>query len=175
MLETTRLKIRKMTEKDAFDLFSMRSNPLLHLHTDTAADQTIEDTLNYIHKMNDGMNQNKWYVWAIELKESKKTIGTISLWNFNENRTVAELGFGIHPDLQNQGYMSEVLNSLCRHLFDTLSLTRIEAYTEVSNIPCQKLLRRCGFCQTGTVDDPGFIQNRTFHMMIYTKTNSSVI
>ena len=169
MIETTRLTLRKMNVQDANDLFSMRSNPLMHLHTDTSVDHTINDTLAYIAKMNEGMDQGKWYVWAIELKETGKVIGSISLWNFNEDKTEAELGLCIHPDFQNQGYMSEALNTLCDYVFANLSLIKIDAYTEIANASCRALLHHCGFQITGNIDDPGYIQNRTFHMVIYSK------
>ena len=45
--------------------------------------------------MNDGVEHDKWIIWAIEHKNSKKVIGSICIWNINEVGDSGELGYGI--------------------------------------------------------------------------------
>ena len=59
--------------------------------------------------MNKGIDDNKWIIWAIEHNQSHKVLGTISIWNINEEQRSGELGYGIIPDYQGQGLMKESL------------------------------------------------------------------
>ncbi|MBU3143626.1 GNAT family N-acetyltransferase [Clostridium sp. CF012] len=55
--------------------------------------------------MNEGIDNNKWIIWAIQQKNRKKVIGTICIWNINEAEGCGELGYGIIPD--DQGYFNK--------------------------------------------------------------------
>jgi [ribosomal protein S5]-alanine N-acetyltransferase len=171
-IETENLILRRMNHKDMNDLFEMRKDPSMNDHTDTKPDETIDDTKMYIDKMNKGIDDNKWIIWAIEHKETGKVIGSISIWNINSSQESAELGFGIIPGYQGRGLMQEVLLSVIGYGFDVMNLRALDGYAEENNIRSINLLRRCNFIETDRVDDEGYFNNRTYHMIVYRLENS---
>ncbi|MGE5580511.1 MAG: GNAT family N-acetyltransferase [Bacillota bacterium] len=173
VLETERLRLRRIAMDDADDMFAMRHDPRMHTYTDTKPDETIDDTRTYIGKMNAGVDAGKWIIWAMEHKVTGRVIGSISIWNLNEERQSGELGFGIVPSHQGQGLMREALQRVTGFGFQAMNLDILEAYTEQGNLPSLKLLERCGFSEVGRVDEEGTAGGRTYHMVIYRLTRSA--
>lgn len=160
-----------MTDKDAQDIFEMRNDPRMIEFTDSSLDKNIEETKSYIVKMNGGVEKGQWIIWAIEHKQAKKVIGSISIWNFNFDQKSGELGYGIIPDYQNKGLMKEALLSVIQYGFKELVLNAIEAYTEENNISSIKLLEKCQFNAVNKVSEEGYFSDRTYHMIVYRLEN----
>lgn len=166
-IETKNLILRKMDYKDTYDIYQMRSDPSMNEFTDTKIDESKEETQSYIEKMNKGVDENKWIIWAIEHRQSKKAIGSISIWNINQEQKSAELGYGIIPEYQGKGFMKEALLNAVDYGFNVMNLKELDAYTEESNIKSIKLLKGCKFEEAHRVDDEGYYSNRIFHMIVY--------
>ena len=165
--ETRNLVLRRIGLDDLDDLFEMRRDPRMHLHTDTKPDEALDETKVYIDKTNAGVDAGKWVIWAIGLKGQAKVIGTISIWNLNPERESGELGYGIIPDYQGRGLMKESLLAVADYGFDAMNLKVLEAYTERDNLRSLKLLERCGFAEVDRVDEEGYCNKRTYHMIVY--------
>lgn len=170
-IETKNLILRRMNYSDIFDLFEMRKDPRMGMHTDTKLEETTDETKAYIDKMNKGVDSNKWIIWAIEYKQSKKVIGSISIWNIDAVQESGELGYGIIPDYQGKGLMKESLLSVVEYGFDVMNLKTLDAYTEENNIKSIKLLDNCNFIEINKVNDEGYFNNRVYHMIVYRLEN----
>ncbi|MFL0268065.1 GNAT family N-acetyltransferase [Candidatus Clostridium radicumherbarum] len=175
VIETKNLILRKMDYDDIYDIFQMRKDPRMNEFTDTKLDEIPEETRSYIEKMNKGVDENKWVIWAIEHKQSKKVIGSISIWNINLEQKSAELGYGIIPEYQGRGFMKEALLSAADYGFNVMNLETLEAYTEENNIKSIKLLKGCKFEEVDRVDDEGYYNDRIYHMVVYRLTNKRFI
>jgi len=171
-LKTKRLILRRMDHNDIDDLFEMRKDKLMNEYTDTKLEDNTDETKAYIDKMNKGIDDNKWIIWAIEHKQSNKMIGTISIWNINLEEKSAELGYGVIPDYQGQGLMKEALLSVLDYGFDLMKLKTLDAYTEENNLKSIKLLEKCKFTEIDRVDDQGYFTNRIYHMIVYRLENT---
>lgn len=172
IVETNNLLLRKMTYEDKHDIFLMRKDPRMHEYTDTKPDENIGETEAYIDKMLKGISENKWIIWAIEHKASKKVIGSISIWNIDNEKESGELGYGIIPDYQVRGLMKEALLSAADYGFNVMKLKTLDAYTEENNISSNKLLENCKFKVAGKVDDKGYCNDRIYHMVVYRLDNA---
>lgn len=166
-LETANLQLRRMAEKDLGDLFALRSNPAMSEFIDAEPDSDISETKAYLDRMNQGLDENKWLIWAIEYKQTGKVIGTISIWNLDFEQESGELGYGIMPAYQGRGLMKEALLSVVEYGFDVLHFKALEAYTEEYNANSIQLLKTCRFREVGRVEDKGQIKNRVFPMLIF--------
>lgn len=166
-METKNLILRKINYNDINDLFEMRKDPRMNEYVDAKLDKSTEETKAYIDKMNKGIDDNKWIIWAIEHKQSKKVIGSISIWNINRDQQSGELGYGIIPDYQGKGLMREALYSVTHYGFNVMNLKILEAYTEENNHKSIKLLENSGFAEAGRVDDEGYYSSRIYHMIVY--------
>lgn len=171
VIETKNLLLRRMEYKDIHDIFQMRKEPKMNEYTDTKPDKSPEETKSYIEKMDRGVDENKWIIWAIEHKQSEKVIGSISIWNINTEQKSGELGYGIIPDYQGRSLMKEALLSVVDYGFNVLNLKVLEAYTEENNIKSTKLLECCKFGEVNRVDDQGYYSNRIYHMVVYRLEN----
>ena len=167
VLETKRLILRKMSSTDINDFFAMRSDERMHTYTDTTPDRDASQTETYLTKMIHGVDENRWVIWAIEQRVTRRVIGSIGIWNFNDDQTSAELSYGIAPEFQGNGYMGEALSRVTDYAFGTLQLSALEAYTEAENTPSRRLLERIGFVEWGQVDDYSADDTRVYHMIVY--------
>lgn len=165
--ETKNLVLRRMDYIDIYDLYEMRKDPRMNEYTDTKPDKNSDETKAYIDKMNKGIDDNKWIIWAIQHKQSNKVIGTMSIWNIDSEQKSAELGYGIIPDYQGKGLMKEALLNIVDYGFNVMNLKELYAYTEENNIKSIKLLERCNFAEVNRVDDEGYFNNRIYHMIVY--------
>jgi ribosomal-protein-alanine N-acetyltransferase len=165
VLETERIRLRKINLGDDLDLFEMRQNPSMIKYVDVVVDEDIAETRLYIDKMNKGIDENRWIIWAIESKQSKKVVGTISIWNINKELTTGELGYGLRPDHQGKGLMYEALKLVVDYGFQVMNLKTIEAYTEMGNLKSINLLERCHFIKVNQIDEMG--RDQIYQMAVY--------
>lgn len=172
VIETTNLLLRRMTQEDKYDIFQMRKDEKMHKYTDSKPDDSLEETERYIEKMINGVDENKWIIWAIEHKISKKVIGSISIWNIDKGQRTGELGYGIIPNYQRKGLMKEALLSVVDYGFNVMKLNSLEAYTEEDNISSNKLLDKCKFKIIDKVNNQGYCIDRIYHMLVYKLENT---
>ena len=64
---------------------------------------------------------------------------------------VYNIGIDIDPAHRRRGYGAEAQALLARYLFDTYTIERVEASTDVENIPEQRALERAGFTREGVL------------------------
>ena len=82
--------------------------------------------------------------------KTKQLLGAISLSNIRRGaEQSATLGYWIGWRFARHGYMSEAINLICAHAFETMGLHRIEAACLPRNDASKGLLARCGFSQEG--------------------------
>lgn len=167
VIESKNLILRRMEHRDLSDVFEMRNDSRMHEYTDSKPDEFPEETEAYIEKMNKGIDENKWIIWAIEHKQSKKVIGSISIWNINIEQGSAELGYGLIPDYQGKGLMKEALMEVVNFGFEGMKLDVLDGYTEENNTRSTQLLESCQFREVDRVDDAGYYHNRIYHMIVY--------
>ena len=64
---------------------------------------------------------------------------------------VYNIGIDIDPAHRRRGYGAEAQALLARYLFDTYTIERVEASTDVENVPEQRALERAGFTREGVL------------------------
>ncbi|EZH74060.1 hypothetical protein ATO12_14390 [Aquimarina atlantica] len=144
-LQTERLFLRQLKESDDQVILFLRSNEIVNTYVKRPKTNTKEEAINFINKINKGIDQQDWLFWGITIKDNPELIGTICLWNFSEDKKIAEVGYDLHPKFYKQGIMNEALISILDYGFTTLGLDRIEAFTHKNNEASKKLLIRNNF------------------------------
>lgn len=153
VITTERLLLRKLEIKDSGPLFNFHKDKHNFLEADLPVYKSLEDVILYIHKMNQGLAEHKWYIWAIESKERSEIMGSISIWNLNKDENKAEFGYSLFPDFRGHGYMKEALLATTDFGFKILGLSCLEAYTKEGNQASRKLLNASGFKYIETIED----------------------
>ena len=161
-LSTSRLTLRQLSKGDAPALSALRSNDHVNKYIDRKKQTTLAQANTFIHNINIGIRSCKWLYWAISLKEHPTLIGTICLWNFSANNTIAEVGYELSPRYQGRGIMSEALACIIDHSFHTLNLQALEAFTHKDNSSSLQLLLKHDFQLESNRKDDENENNRIF-------------
>ena len=163
-LQTERLVLRQLKSSDAEDQFVLRSSSEVGKYIARDLQTDVSQSEKFIKDRNEDIAQNKIMYWAITLKNHKKLIGTICLWNFTEDNSVAEIGYDLNPEFQKKGIMSEALKAVVSYGFQKLEFSRIEAFTQIENESSKMLLMKNQFQLHPTRIDEGFPMNIIFEL-----------
>lgn len=161
-LTTPRLTLRQLQESDAKALSSLRSNESVNEYVARAKQTSLMEAHAFIHTINQGIKEKKSLYWAICLKEHPGLMGTICLWNFSADNTIAEVGYELDPTYQGKGFMNEALNAVIDYSFHTLRLKTLEAFTHKNNRRSTQLLLKNNFTLTPDRKDEEDENNRVF-------------
>lgn len=161
---TERLILRTITEYDAIEILNIRSNveinQFLHRNPPKNSFEALEFILNIKRKS----ANNEIVFLGIALQHHPKLLGTICLWNFSEDRTVAELGYELLAEYHGKGIMSEAVNCILNYGFKVLNLKKIEAFTHKNNLNSIKLLQKSKFALNENRRDEKYPENLIFEL-----------
>lgn len=144
-LETTRLRIRKLSEADLQEILFLRSDRTNNKYIRRQKTKTAKEALDFILRIDKDITEGRSLYWAISLHGNPKLIGVICLWNFSIDHRIAEIGFELMPLFQHRGIMQEAVSSVLSYAFEQMSLQMIEAFTHKKNKKSIRLLERNGF------------------------------
>ncbi len=82
---------------------------------------------------------------------------------------VYEIGLTIAPDHRRRGYGAEAQSLLASYLFATYTIARVQATTDVSNVPEQRALERAGFTREGVLRQAQFRNGSWHDLVMYSK------
>lgn len=88
--------------------------------------------------------------WLFLKDDPDKVIGTISLDNIIRGPFLScFMGYRLHKDYLNKGYMTEAVKMMVKIAFNEYSLHRIEANIMPRNLPSIKVVEKVGFINEG--------------------------
>ncbi len=144
-IKTKRLLLRRLKQSDWEMISYLRSDRVVNKFVKRTKAETKEKALEFISKINNGIDKQNVYYWVVTEMNSDQMIGTICLWNLSIDQTTAEVGYDLSPKFQGKGIMNESLQSILEFGFNSLNLDLIEAYTHKKNKSSKKLLERNRF------------------------------
>jgi len=89
--------------------------------------------------------------FMIVRRKTNEPVGWVRYFDLNTLNRSAEIGILLDPDARKEGYGTEAIRLLCRHLFRTRGLNKVHAFTAVFNTGAVKLMEKCGFHLDGTL------------------------
>jgi ribosomal-protein-alanine N-acetyltransferase len=157
-LETERLKLRKLTIRDAGDVFEYASVPEVSLYVTWLPHRTIADTKSFLKHMLFQYEKGIPSSWGIVLKDTGKLIGTGGYLWWSTEHSKAEVGYVLSDKYWNNGYMTEALKKILQFGFETMNLERIEARCFVENMVSERVMQKCGMKLEGILRSSLFIK-----------------
>lgn len=88
--------------------------------------------------------------WLIELKENRKVIGEIVLYDFLLELQ-ADLGYRLNKNYWGRGYATEAGQAVISFAFDTIKLERIQIRCFKNNPASVRIAQKLGFTQEGLI------------------------
>jgi RimJ/RimL family protein N-acetyltransferase len=90
---------------------------------------------------------------VVELVADGTPIGTVGwhrvMYGPNPDSAAWNIGISLIPDARGKGYGTDAQRQLAAYLFETTSVNRVEASTDVENLPEQRSLEKAGFRREG--------------------------
>ncbi|MEF2966178.1 GNAT family N-acetyltransferase [Paenibacillus sp. M1] len=150
VLESERLRLRRMDRGDARELHRYWSDPEVTKYMNIPPFSSVEDTCEMIDLLNGLAESEDALRWGIELKESGRLIGScgFNVWEL-AGAYRGEIGYDLGRKYWGRGYMSEALRMVLAFGYGTMGLNRIEALVDPRNAASRSLLRSFGFREEG--------------------------
>ena len=167
VLETDRLRLRKLTMHDAQDIFDYSSDPQVAKHVLWEAHRSIGESRAYLRYMLRKYRACEAASWGIEWKETGRIIGTIGFMWIQSDNAAAEVGYSLSRAFWNRGVMTEALRAVIDYGFSTLRLNRIEAIHELDNPASGAVMRKCGMQREGTLREKLFNKGKYVDVDLY--------
>ena len=144
-LKTERLILRATDFSDIEEIYFLRSDPEVNKHLGGGRCENLEAAKAHITLVQDQFAAGMTFNWSICLRESGTMIGSICLWNICRENLTAEIGYALHPEFQNKGFMNESLKIVLEYGFEDEEFRLIEAYTNKENKTSIRLLVKNNF------------------------------
>lgn len=147
-LQTERLTLRQLSEKDAAEILALRSDKEINKYLERKPSKTLEDALDFVNLI----LENKTFYWAITKTGSEELIGTICLFDFENEVQKCEIGYELSTEYQGQGIMMEAATKVIQYATETLGIETIDAATHKDNQSSTKLLQKLNFTDLEQAD-----------------------
>ncbi len=172
VLESERLLFRKILADDVHDIYELRTNEQVIKYSDRPKMKNMEEAKEMFKKISDSFQNNEGIAWAIDLKETKKTIGHITYWRIIKEHHRAEIGYAMFPEYWGKGFMTEAIKKIIEYGFTVIKFHSIEANVNPANLPSIKLLERVGFKREAYFKENYFFNGKFLDSVIYSLINN---
>jgi ribosomal-protein-alanine N-acetyltransferase len=88
--------------------------------------------------------------WLMELKENRKVIGEIVLYDFQLDLQ-ADIGYRLNKNYWGHGYATEAGQAIVNFAFETLKLERLQIRCFTNNPASARIAEKLGFRQEGHI------------------------
>ncbi|WP_226671124.1 GNAT family N-acetyltransferase [Metabacillus litoralis] len=166
-LETDRLILREISQKDVNAIFSCFSNEHVTRYYGQETLETIKQAEAFVELFAISYKEKRGIRWGIERKGHKGIIGTIGFNSWSPKHKRAEIGYEIHPDYWRNGYAIEAVLKVIEFGFDELGLTRIGAVVFLNNVASSNLLTKVGFQKEGVLRDYMYQNGQAHDTFVY--------
>lgn len=169
-IQTERLLLRRLTQNDSEEIFSLRSNADTMKYIGKPLAASLSEAIKFIGSVNESLMNNNGILWAIELKEFPgKLVGYIGHWRLIKEHYRAEVGYMLLPDYWRKGIMKEALNVVINYGFKEMKLHSIEAHINPDNKASSGLLECAGFIREAYFKEDFFSNGAFGDTAIYSK------
>ena len=148
-ISTDRLILRRMTMKDAQDIFEYSRDPEVARHVLWTAQKHISEAKEYVRYMTKRYRDDLPSSWGIIDKESGRLVGTIGYMAFSEENASVEIGYSLARWLWGKGMATEALRAVIDYTFEAMDINRIEAQHELTNPSSGRVMEKCGMRKEG--------------------------
>ncbi len=167
VLETDRLRLRKLSMRDAGDVFEYASVPEVAENVTWEYHRNISDSMHYLRFITEQYENSFPGPWGIVHKELGKLIGTIGYHAWSLANGYGEVGYALSKDFWNKGYTTEAFNEVIKFGFERMQLNRVEATCKLANAASEKVMLKCGLSYEGILKKRLFAKGEFHDLKMY--------
>jgi ribosomal-protein-alanine N-acetyltransferase len=169
MIETQRLRLRRLRPSDEPDLIALDSDPDVMRYVGSPAGvRSAEETVERM-RQRIGADHGPIGFWRVESRTDGTFYGLGALIRMPSGDDI-ELAYRLIRRAWDHGIASEAGGALIEYAFGTLGLSRLVAVTYPENRASQRVLEKLGFTRQGDVDYMGV---RTAYYVVARDTRRS--
>lgn len=173
VLQTSRLRLRQISLDDTAAFYALRKNEEFSAFLDRDKPKDEEEVRTLVSTILQQYENNEAICWVLSPLENDDFMGTISFWKIDKPHYRAEIGYGIHPDFHQKGYMSEAMSAVLDYAFLEMNLHSIEANINPNNVASIKLVEKHGFVQEAYFKENYFYDGKFLDSAIFSLVNKS--
>ena len=166
VLETERLTLRALELNDAKAIFGLRTNKEVNTFITRTMLNNLSETRAFIDSISNSIVNNTGVFWVLESKDTAELLGTVGLRNFEIEEDYAEIGYDMHPDFQENGYMSEAFEVILDFSAKQMDLKFLEAFTHKDNNASAALLEKYNFKLQPNRKDANVEENHIYRFAV---------
>lgn len=154
-IETNRLVMREMTEKDLPALAEiLQDKDVMYAYEHAFSDSEVQE---WFDRQTQGYREydHKFGLWAVDLKETGQMIGQCGLTlQEYKGEKVLEIGYLLQKAFWHRGYATEAAEACKQYAFEILNRDEVCSIIRDTNIASQNVARRIGMTKKG-----GFVKH----------------
>ena len=144
-LMTPRLRIRRLTMRDAQDIYRYSRDPEVARHVLWDAHRSIGDARAYLRYMLRRYRGHEPASWGIEYLETGRVIGTIGFMWIQDDNASAEVGYSLAREYWNQGIGTAMFETMISVAEKREGLLQLELEFIEGNARGRALYEKMGF------------------------------
>lgn len=158
-LETERLILRSWRPGDVNDMYEYARDPEVGPNAgwEPHADKDVSARIIKIFMEKDD-------VWAIELKESGKVVGSVGIHEDGKRSAginARMIGYVLSRRYWGRGLMTEAVRRVIRYMFEEMGVDVLSICHYPHNARSRRVIEKCGFVYEGTIRQAGRIYDGT--------------
>jgi RimJ/RimL family protein N-acetyltransferase len=146
-METSRLILKELKRSDVDAIFDYAKLPNVGPSAGWEPHKSIDDTHEFVNYAIKKRDLGQPGVFSVYHKEDKKMIGTIEIHSYKTYK--GEIGFVLHPDYWNKGYVTEAAKAVIIYGMEILELQRLEYCHFPDNLASKRVCEKLGFTFEG--------------------------
>lgn len=153
ILENDKIKLRAPEPEDIDTIYNLENNSNFWDIADSNEPLSKYLIKSYIAYANKTIYEKKQQRLMIDLKEEKKTIGCIDLYNFEPIHQRAGVGIFIDEMYQKKGFAFSTLTILKNYVKNYLHLHQLYSYIPTDNEASIRLFKKANFQEVGILKE----------------------
>lgn len=133
--------------------------------------KNAEDEKKYILSTHDKWDRGIHFDYGIFENDSNTYMGNIGVHSIRWNDNCAELGYWILGRFEGQGYMSEAVATIERHLFE-IGFHRVQIRCSDLNERSASVPERCGYVYEGTAREDSIEKGKYRNTKMFSKLST---
>lgn len=167
-IDSPRVKLRELSLEDAADMFEYTSSPVTCKFLKWGPHTSITEAVRYIEGVIDRQHAKSLeIVWGIELKETKKLIGVLRVYNISNK--CASVSYILNHRYTGRGLMTEALKSSLSVCMEQFNFEYISAFYVEENDASRKVMERCGMKPSGNPPEKEIVRGHSTLLYEYRK------
>jgi len=154
-LETERLLLDPMVERDSHALFALLTDPEIHVFTGGCPPPSFDHVRAKIRRRESRRSpegDELWLNWTLRLKADRSVVGYVQA-GVTHGR--ADLAWVVGVPFQRRGYASEASRRVLRWLRDDLDVHEVRANIHPEHVASRRVARNIGLLKSGERTDEG--------------------